>query len=123
VLDLFQWPAGQLQFYSGQAAPQVEFPLDLDVLPLLVAGLESMEEDTSLAALRACAPFLLRPSSSPRPKLAAATWPLSIRRLLDAICLPRPMGELLVAARAEGREREALRDIEFLLAAQLVEWE
>ena len=31
LIDLFGWPSGKLTFYAGQAAPHVEFPLDLEL--------------------------------------------------------------------------------------------
>jgi serine/threonine-protein kinase len=43
VVDLFQWHTGTLAFYRGQTAPHVEFPLDLALPPLLVAGLNALD--------------------------------------------------------------------------------
>jgi serine/threonine-protein kinase len=43
VVDLFQWHTGTLAFYRGQTAPHVEFPLDLALPPLLVAGLNGLD--------------------------------------------------------------------------------
>jgi serine/threonine-protein kinase len=43
VVDLFQWRTGTVAFYRGQTAPHVEFPLDLALPPLLVAGLNGVD--------------------------------------------------------------------------------
>ena len=41
VADLFTWKSGKVSFYRGQLAPHVEFPLDLDLPGLMIAGLEA----------------------------------------------------------------------------------
>jgi serine/threonine-protein kinase len=38
MIGLFRWRTGRLTFYKGQTAPRVDFPLDLDVSPLVLAG-------------------------------------------------------------------------------------
>jgi serine/threonine-protein kinase len=43
LVDLFEWHTGTLTFYRGQTAPQVEFPLDLALPPLLLAGLKAAD--------------------------------------------------------------------------------
>ncbi len=43
LADLFQWHTGTLTFYRGQTAPHVEFPLDLALPPLLLAGLKAAD--------------------------------------------------------------------------------
>jgi serine/threonine-protein kinase len=43
LVDLFQWHTGTMAFYRGQTAPHVEFPLDLALPPLLLAGLNSVD--------------------------------------------------------------------------------
>ncbi|MEA2751199.1 MAG: eukaryotic-like serine/threonine-protein kinase, partial [Myxococcales bacterium] len=41
VADLFLWRSGTVTFYRGQTAPPVEFPLELDLPTLMLAGLEA----------------------------------------------------------------------------------
>jgi serine/threonine-protein kinase len=41
VVATFPWRRGRYFFYRGQTAPHVEFPLDLDIPSLLLAGTES----------------------------------------------------------------------------------
>ena len=43
LVDLFQWRTGKLTFYRDQTAPHVEFPLDLELPSLILAGLEARE--------------------------------------------------------------------------------
>jgi serine/threonine-protein kinase len=38
LIGLFRWHTGRLSFYKGQTAPRVDFPLDLDVSPLVLTG-------------------------------------------------------------------------------------
>ena len=51
VVDLFQWQTGTMAFYRGQTAPHVEFPLDLALPPLLLAGLNSVDPTGAALAL------------------------------------------------------------------------
>jgi serine/threonine-protein kinase len=48
LIDLFAWPAGRLTFYAGHTAPNVDFPLDLEVLPLVVAALDAASDDAAM---------------------------------------------------------------------------
>ena len=48
LIDLFAWPSGRLAFYAGHTAPHVEFPLDIEILPLIVTALEANHEDTAI---------------------------------------------------------------------------
>jgi serine/threonine-protein kinase len=123
-VDLFQWPSGRLAFYGGHTAPHVEFPLDLEVLPLVISGFQSAaHDDGSLEALRARSQSVLGPAPVPRPKLRDAPWPPMVRRLLDATSVPKPLGAVLARAAPDGADGEALRGLELLLAAKLVAWQ
>ena len=42
-IDLFQWRTGPLSFYTDQTAPHVEFPLELELPALILAGIEAAE--------------------------------------------------------------------------------
>jgi serine/threonine-protein kinase len=121
---LFQWPSGRVTFYGGHTAPHVEFPLDLEVLPLVVAGFQSATHDEgSLEALRARTQSVLGPAPVAHPKLRDAPWPPIIRRLLDATSVPKALGAVLARVAPDGDDREALRGLELLLAARLVGWQ
>ena len=43
LVDLFTWRTGKLTFYADQKSPHVEFPLELELPPLVMAGVESAE--------------------------------------------------------------------------------
>jgi serine/threonine-protein kinase len=124
LVDLFQWPSGRLTFYVGHTAPHVEFPLDLELLPLVLTGLQSATQDEpTLEALRARAQSTLGPAPVPRPKLRDAAWPPMFRRLLDATAVPKPLAAVLARVAPDGDDREALRGLELLLAAKLIAWQ
>jgi serine/threonine-protein kinase len=123
LADLFQWQAGRVSFYEGQASPRVDFALDLDVVPLLASGyLGAPFDPASVEALRSHATTLLGPPPVPRPKLRDATWPPLARRILDAASAPRPLAEVLAAATGDAPELDALRAVELLLTAKLLAW-
>jgi eukaryotic-like serine/threonine-protein kinase len=123
LVDLFQWRTGKLSFYVDQRPPHVEFPLDLDLLPLLVSGVEAAQPgDGPLEAWRSRLDVVLVPSSRLRPKLRAAPWPPLVKRVLDAVDAPKRVRDVLAIAAQDGAATasDALRALEILLAADLV---
>jgi serine/threonine-protein kinase len=124
LIDLFQWPTGKLTYYADQQAPQVEFPLDLEILPLVLAGVEMAEPDQfPLEAWRSRLDLVVAPSGTAlRAKLRAAPWPPYVRRLLDATTEPKPVREVLatVAQGGGATASDTLRALDVLLAAQLL---
>jgi len=123
---LFQWRTGKIAFFSGQTAPHVEFPLDLEVVPLVIAGVEASETiDATLVKWRARFEDLLGPAQPQSPKMRAAPWPPLYRRLIEAVDRPAPLGELLSAMAQTGATtaNDVLRALEVLLAAKLVAWQ
>jgi serine/threonine-protein kinase len=125
LIDLFQWQAGRLSFYAGQTAPHVEFPLDLELPPLLIAGLEAAEPgDTPLASWRDRFDDWLTPIESANPRLRDASWPPVMRRLLDIVGAPTPLRDVLARIAQDGTSTasDALRALEVLIAAKLLTW-
>jgi len=123
LVDLFQWHGGRLTFYAGQTAPHVEFPLDLELPPLLLAGLEAaLPGETPVEAWRARLDATAAPAPTRRPKLFAAAWPPVVRRLLEVIDAPKPLRDALseVARGGESTASDALRALELLLAGKLL---
>jgi serine/threonine-protein kinase len=125
LVDLFQWRTGRLIFYAEQKPPHVEFPLDLDLLPLVMAGMEtSRPGDTPLQAWRARLDVTIGPASTirPRPKLRDATWPPMVKRVLEVTDEPKRVREMLtaVAQGGGGTANDALRALEVLLIAGLL---
>jgi hypothetical protein len=112
-------------FYEDQKPPHVEFPLDLDLLPLVLAGIEAAQPgDAPLEIWRPHLDDLVGPTSAlrPRPKLRAAPWPPVVRRVLEATDEPKRLRDVLVAVSQGGAATasDALRALEVLLAGGLV---
>jgi serine/threonine-protein kinase len=126
LVDLFTWPTGRLTYYADQTAPHVEFPLDLDPLPLLFAGVEAASPGD--APLNEWRPKLdavvspAAPASSAASKLRSLTWPPVAKRLLEFVDGPRKVREILTATAHAGAVtgNDVLRALEVLVAAGLV---
>ncbi|MGO8998503.1 MAG: serine/threonine-protein kinase [Polyangiaceae bacterium] len=124
VADLFVWKTGKLSFYRGQAAPHVEFPLDLDLPGLMIAGLEAAHpKETPLELWRDRLDARLTLTGTEEKGLKGVNWPTVAARVLTIVATPKPVREVLkTAARAGGTTTasDVLRGIEVLLAAKLV---
>ncbi|HEY3817452.1 MAG TPA: protein kinase [Polyangiaceae bacterium] len=125
LIDLFQWRTGRLTFYAEQRPPHVEFPLDLEPLPLVMAGIEASQPgDAPLQSWRARLDVIVGPASTvrPRPVLRQAAWPTTVRRVLDATDEPKRVRDVLTAVAQGGGATadDALRALEVLLIAGLV---
>ena len=123
LINLFRWETGTLTLYKGHAIPHMEFPLDLELPPLLFAGLEVAEPgDAPLLAWRDRMDQVIGPVGNPRPRMLAAAWPPIVRRVLDIAQRPRTVREAIAAASSDksATANDALRALELLLAARLV---
>jgi serine/threonine protein kinase len=123
LIDLFQWRTGSLTFYKDQTAPHIEFPLELELPPLILAGLEAAEPgDAPFAAWRDRLDDVVGPAPSPRPRLESAAWPVNVRRVLDLVQRQRGVRELLAMASRDASiaGSDALRALEVLLHAKLL---
>jgi serine/threonine protein kinase len=124
VADLFVWKTGKVSFYRGQLAPHVEFPLDLDLPGLMLAGLEATHPmETPLEIWRDRLGKVLGPSGEERAGLQGINWPTLAARILAIAGTPKPLREILkTAARAGGTATpsDVLRALEILVAARLV---
>jgi hypothetical protein len=123
LIDLFQWRTGTLTFYRDQRAPHIEFPLELELPPLILAGLEAAEpSDAVIAFWRDRLDEVLAPPAAPRPRLRAASWPPLVQRVLDWAREPRRIREIVAMASSDGETRpiDVLRAIELLLEARLL---
>jgi len=123
VADLFLWKTGKISFYRAQLAPHVEFPLDLDLPGLMMAGVEAAHpNETPLETWRDRLDKPLGPSGEDRKTLSGVAWPTLVARVLSITTTPKPVREVLkVAARAGGTASasDVMRAIEVLLAARL----
>jgi len=78
VADLFSWTAGAVMFYRGHTAPHVEFPLDLDLASLMLAGLEAAKPgDAPMEDHRHQLDRILaaRPAQDDQVMLGGVIWP------------------------------------------------
>jgi serine/threonine-protein kinase len=126
VADLFLWRQGTVSFYRGQTAPHVEFPLDLDLPTLMLAGLEAQRPlEAPLEHFRARLDDVLLPAGGDDLfSLADMAWPTLIQRVRALASQGRPLREVLKAAARAGQlsAGDVLRAIEILLAARLLTW-
>lgn len=122
LIDLFQWRTGKLTLYTVKTPPHVEFPLDLDLPPLILAGVEAARPgDTPITSWRDRLDAVVRRLPSAPARLLAAGWPPSVRRLLDAADRPTSVRALVAAmARDQGGAADTLRSLEVLVAARLL---
>jgi eukaryotic-like serine/threonine-protein kinase len=123
LVDLFQWPTGKLSFYAGPTAPHVEFPLDLDLPPLILAGLEAASPgDAPMVGWRDRLDVVVSPAPAPSPRLRAAAWPAATRQLLELVVAPTTLRDLLATLARDGKTNpsEGIRALEALVFAGLL---
>jgi len=124
LVDLFTWPTGRLTYYADQTAPHVEFPLDLDPLPLLFAGLEAATPgDAPLDEWRPKLDAVVSPGKSgASSKLRDAAWPPVAKRVLEFVDRPKKVREILANTAHAGAVtgNDVLRALEALVAAELL---
>jgi serine/threonine-protein kinase len=125
VAELFLWKEGTLSFYRGQTAPHVEFPLDLDLPTLMIAGVEALYPTDSVLELhRGRLGRGIEPGKTPRKGLADVGWPPLVTHVLAAASTPMPLRELLKECAKVGTTGadDVLRSVEVLVAAKLLDW-
>jgi len=128
VADLFLWRGGTLTFYRGHTAQHVEFPLDLELPALMLAGLETAKPGDSI--LEEYRPHLDRPlgPAVPRDDLFSFTgvsWPRSVEMVQELVFKPTTLRDVLTSVARSGgllSTGDVLRALEILLAAGLVAW-
>ncbi|AKV03572.1 serine/threonine protein kinase [Labilithrix luteola] len=125
VADLFLWNGGTVTFYRGQDAPHVEFPLELELPALMLAGLEAAKpgeaplDEYRPKLHRTLVPVRETPDIAP---LMAMTWPPTVEMVRAMLTQPRPLRDLLKATTAAGElsPGDVLRAVEILVAARLL---
>jgi serine/threonine-protein kinase len=124
LIDLFQWPVGTLAYYSGQTAPHVEFPLELELPSLILAGVEAAQPgEIPLTRWRDLLDSTLAPGDAQASSLRAAPWPIAARRALEAVDRPLSVRALLATLAHDPATRspgEILRAVDVLLLARLL---
>jgi hypothetical protein len=127
VSDLFLWRGGSVSFYRGHTPPHVEFPLDLELPALMLAGLEAARPgDSPVEEHRANLDRILLPAPAADDLFAVESipWPGVVTSVQALLSGPTPLRDLLRAAARSGtlRAGDVLRAVEILLAAGLVTW-
>lgn len=126
LVNLFRWRTGTLTFFEGQTAPHVDFPLELELPALLLAGVEVGEPgDAPIEKWRPRYADVIGPATTLRPKLRNAPWPPVVKRFLEAADEPAPLRDVLAALARGGAATaaDALRALEILLAGKLLTWQ
>ncbi|MGD0673798.1 MAG: serine/threonine-protein kinase [Polyangiaceae bacterium] len=122
-IDLFRWRTGTLTYYAGPSSPQLDFPLELDLAPLIVAGIgAAMPGQPPFDAWRDRLDHTLRVSTMASPRVRKAVWPPIAKRVLDLVRTPRTLRSLLAAMTQDGTTtaNDALPAIEVLIAAKVM---
>lgn len=132
VADLFLWKSGAVTFYRGQTAPHVEFPLDLELPALIVAGLEAAKPgDTLMDEHRDDLDRRIGLAHSESgaggdfvASLENIVWPPLVTRVQSLVKQPTPLREVLKSAARGGglTAGDVLRGLDILLAAGLAKW-
>lgn len=124
VLDLFRWHDGELSFRRAPDSPNVEFPLDLDLLNLMLAGVDLAERthgplsDSMRRSLDEKLQIVTSPRATPSAYLPAFAHVLGVLRE------PQSLKNLLGSAQGTGTVSpdEVTRAVEVLLACGVVAW-
>jgi eukaryotic-like serine/threonine-protein kinase len=125
VSDLFLWKRGKVAFYRGAQEKHVEFPLDLDLPGLMLAGLEvATPNDAPLDALFPRLDHTIGAAEPAPPALAGVKWPGVVLKTLEASSPPRRLRDVIGAAvrGSHASAADVARALEVLLAAKLVAW-
>lgn len=123
VADVFMWTQGKATFYAGQLANHVEFPLDLDLAALVLAGMEAaLPGEAAVERYRARLHATVGPGKRDRSGLLSVKWPPQIAAVEALARRPRRLSELLSDATRGGKTTagSVLRAIEILSAARVI---
>lgn len=128
VADLFLWRSGTLSFYRGHTAPHIEFPLDLELPALMLAGLETAKPGEAIVAEHRSNLDRELSLSLPRDGLSlleGVIWPPTVTSVIGVVERgPLTLRRVLQGAMKQGTLSmgDVLRAVEILLAADLVAW-
>jgi len=124
VTELFLWRDGWAHFHPEADLPAVEFPLDLDLPTLMLAGMEASHPgDAPMAYIERQLDTIVIPNT--RPELSAFAWPAVVAAVRDALTKPTSLRELLgmVTKTAQVSGADVARALEMLLALDLARWQ
>jgi serine/threonine-protein kinase len=124
MTELFLWREGTVELIPGAEVAAVDFPLDLDLPSLMLAGMEACHPgDTPMAFIEPRLDSVLVPNA--RPELAGFAWPPLVAAVLETIARPTPLRDVLAAVTKSdlASGADVARALELLLAMDLARWE
>ncbi len=123
-VEIFKWGYGRLSFYRGVTPTRIEFPLDLDLVPLMMSGLAlvSPDEDVVQAHQAGFRDLLVGVAELPET-LKLAAWPPEILKVVGAAGEGRSEEDIVMALTAARLIdiASALRAIDVACAVGLLE--
>jgi serine/threonine-protein kinase len=123
-IDVFGWKQGRISFYRDVEPNRVEFPLDLDLAPLIVAGLEhATPDDVVVTAHASRMDDLLLGVEEVPDAMKLAAWPPEVLKVVGAAGEGRRQRDLVAALTAARliTVPSALRAIDMACATGLLE--
>lgn len=123
IVQIFTWSEGDLSFYGDAHAGKVDFPLDLQVGPIIEAGVDTMLDDPHATARYK--PWLERRlrSSEFAERLGAAGFSSLVERAIALARSPIVVRPLLKQLTSEGAsQHDAVRAVESARVARMLEW-
>jgi serine/threonine-protein kinase len=124
VTELFSWTDGWAHLHPEAEVPAVEFPLDLDLATLMLAGMEASHPgDTPLAYIEPQLDNVVVPNA--RTEVTGLSFPPLVAAVRDALVRPLSLRELLgtVTRAGTGSGADVARALEVLLAMDLARWQ
>ncbi len=123
VLDLFRWTEGRLSLYGGETSPQVEFPLELELGPLMLAGLTAAQPEATLIIDTAEQAFDTLHPLPARRQMDMVVWPAVVAKVIDLTATPRTLGEVvhLATLSTDVNPADVMRAIQIVIAAGYIE--
>jgi len=123
IRDVFRWNTGRVTFYRNVAPHRLEFPLDLDLGPLMFAGAEVLlSDDRALSEHDEHGDDLLIGVSEIPEALRLAAWPPEVLKVVGAAGEGRSQREIIATLKAARLINlpDAVRAIEVACAAGLL---
>jgi len=124
MIDLFRWTDGTARIEPGVPTPAVDFPLDLDLPTLMLAGMEASHPgDAPVAFIEGRLDDVVAPNT--RADLASFAWPPLVTTVLGALVSPVTLRDLMgaVTKSATVSAADAIRGLELVLAMDLARWQ
>ncbi len=101
IRDLFRWKTGRVSFYRDVAPNRLEFPLDLDLGPLMFAGAEELVSDAQAVAAQSVDRDDLLVGVPELPEaLRMTAWPPEVLKVVGAAGEGRPEREVVASLTA-----------------------